>query len=237
MNVVNTIAPIKIEDLKKYFEDKNTTFVVDIESSQLSESKLLTYFSNLDLPIDISSNNRTEKFYELLSAYFRHQLILNLPTIENAAIDVLLEFRSINNFGYDKFIEENREIIQQWSDILDSMPLFNMYCIDSPEIKSWAENHPINEMSTSEGINFVSLLKHERFYEFYKCHDASKAQFYKNYFTMNMFKGSNLYSYWSNEFNPLFLLTFGIANSLFENKEYIEAVKESKKEVENVPSV
>ena len=237
MNIVNTIAPIKIEDLKKYFEDKNTTFLVDIEFSQLTESKLLTYFSNLDLPVDISSNNRTEKFYQLLSAYFRHQLILNLPTIENAAIDVLLEFRSINNFGYDNFIQENKEIIQQWSDILDSMPLFNMYCIDAPEIKSWVENHPLNEMSTSEGINFVSLLKHERFYDFYKCHDGSKAQFYKNYFTMNMFKGSNLYSYWANEFNPMFLLTFGIANSLFDNQDYIGAVKVSKKEVENVSSV
>ena len=237
MNVINTIAPIKIEDLKKYFEDKTTTFVVDIESSQLTESKLLTYFSNLDLPVDVSSNDRTEKFYELLSAYFKHQLILNLPTIENAAIDVLLEFKSINKFGYEKFIAEHQEIIQQWSDILDSMPLFNMYCIDSPEIKSWVESHPLNEMSTPVGINFVSLLKHERFFEFYRAHDTSKAQFYKNYFTMNMFKGSNLYSYWANEFNPLFLLTFGIANSLFTNEEYVAATKESIKEVENVSSI
>lgn len=237
MNIVNTTAPIKIEDLKKYFEDKTTIFLVDLENSQLTESKLLTYFSNLDLPIDLLSNERTEKFYELLSAYFKHQLILNLPTIENAAIDVLFEFKSLHNYGYGKFIEENREIIQQWSDILDSMPLFNMYCIDSPEIKSWVESHTLNEMSTPVGINFVGLFKHERFYEFYRAHDVSKAQFYKNYFTMNMFKGSNLYSYWSSEFNPLFLLTYGIAHSLFTNEEYIGAVKQSIKEVENVSSV
>ena len=54
---------------------------------------------------------------------------------------------------------------------------------------------------------------------------------------MNMFKGSNLYSYWANEFNPLFLLTFGIANSLFTNEEYDAATKESIKEVENVSSI
>ena len=36
-----------------------------------------------------------------------------------------------------------------------------------------------------------------------------------------MFRGKNLYSYWANENNPLFLITFGISEGLqlIENKE------------------
>lgn len=237
MNIIETIAPIPITELKKYFEDKTSIFVIDLESSQLADSKLLTYLSNLDLPADLFSDEKTEKFYALLAAYFKHSLILSLPVIENAAIDVLLEFKGIYNFGYGKFIEEHKAIIQQWVDILDSMPLFNMYCINSSEFKTWVEQHPVNELNTSEGINFVSLFKYERFYEFYAVHDPSSAQFYKNYFTMNMFKGSNLYSYWANEFNPMFLLTFGIANSVFTNEEYIESIKTSISEIENFSSI
>ena len=47
MNVIETTAPIKIEELKKYFADKETFYVIDYANSDLKGSKLLTYLSNL----------------------------------------------------------------------------------------------------------------------------------------------------------------------------------------------
>jgi hypothetical protein len=34
-----------------------------------------------------------------------------------------------------------------------------------------------------------------------------------------MFKGKNLFSFWANENNPLFLLTWGIANNIHNERE------------------
>ena len=49
-NVIKTIAPIAIEDLKKYFLDKSITYNIDYTNSKIKGTKLLTYISNLDIP-------------------------------------------------------------------------------------------------------------------------------------------------------------------------------------------
>lgn len=237
MSVIHTVAPIPLVELKKYFEDKTISFVIDLEQSTLSGAKFLTYIANLDLPVDLLSNEKTEKFNELLVAYFKHPLILNLPVLEKTAIDILLQFKGIADTGHEQFISDNQEIVQRWSDVLDSLCLFNLYCVNSPELKEWVEGHPLNDTSSSEGINFVSLLKNPEFYNFYTKHNPERVQFYKNYFQLNMFKGTNLFSYWSNENNPMFLLTFGIAQASFENENYLEAKRASIKELEDVSFV
>ena len=59
-----------------------------------------------------------------------------------------------------------------------------------------------------------------------------------------MFKGQNLYSYWANENNPMFLLTWGIANGIVTKEQYDASVATSLleiqkeiQELENVPPV
>jgi hypothetical protein len=46
-----------------------------------------------------------------------------------------------------------------------------------------------------------------------------------------MFKGQNLYSFWANENNPMFLLTWGIAVGEVAPDEYVTLLKESIKEI------
>jgi hypothetical protein len=52
-----------------------------------------------------------------------------------------------------------------------------------------------------------------------------------------MFKGKNLYSYWANENNPMFLLTFNIAEGTITGDEYFANIKETIKEIENAAPV
>jgi hypothetical protein len=52
-----------------------------------------------------------------------------------------------------------------------------------------------------------------------------------------MFKGNNLYSYWANENNPMFLLTTSIATGAITGEDYVSAVQETKKEIENASSI
>ena len=237
MTVIKTIAPIAIQDLKLYFTDKSTFYHIDYANSALKNAKLLVYLSNLDLPCDLIIDQVSAEFKELLVAYLHHPLVVNLPLLENAAIDMLLESKGLGSFGYADFIAENADIIKHWTQVLDSLTLYNLYTINSPELKDFVTAHPINETSTAEGINFVSLLKNDKFYDFYAKVDSGNLQFYKNYFDLTMFKGANLYSYWANGANPMFLLTYGVAQGLVKPDEYVEAKNTSLKELQDATSV
>jgi len=221
--IINTIAPISIEDLKKYFENKSVEFIIDYTNSKIKGTKLLTYISNLDIPCDISFNDKNEQ-EELLKEYLNSTVLCSIPSLEILTINLLLEYKEIdieNLIPHKNFIQDNLEIIKQWESKLDSLTLFNMYIVNSPEMQEFAKGFPVDETEELTGINFLSLLKHELFYIYYGKIKESNLKFYTKYFSEYMFRGKNLYSYWATENNPLFLLTFGISEGLqlIENKE------------------
>jgi hypothetical protein len=67
--------------------------------------------------------------------------------------------------------------------------------------------------------------------------DKQDLKFYKKYFEDYMFKGKNLYSYWANENNPMFLLTFGIAGGLVTGDDYVSAKKQTIQELKDVSPI
>jgi hypothetical protein len=52
-----------------------------------------------------------------------------------------------------------------------------------------------------------------------------------------MFKGKNMYAYWANENNPLFLLTYGIAEGVVGGDSYNSHKQKTIEELENVTSI
>jgi hypothetical protein len=239
MNFVNTIAPIPIDELKKYFTDNNTFYIIDYKNSKLKGKKLLTYFSNLEIPVDISfKDTEIDDYFELLKEYFQTEMICNIKSLEKSAIDCLLHFKKIkiNNF-FDKFCIENELLIKEWVKKLDSLTLFNLYSVGSEEFSNFAQSYPSNDTCSLEGINFVSLLKHEEMYELYDIIEKDNLIFYGEYFNKYMFKGKNLFHFWANENNPLFLLTFGIAEGHVNAENYNEAKKITIQEFKDVSSV
>ena len=222
-NIIKTIAPISIEDLKKYFLDKSITYNIDYTNSKLKGSKLLTYISNLDIPCNITFNDKNEQ-EELLKEYLNSPVLCSIPSLEILTINLLLEYKEIdieNLISYKNFIIDNLEIIKQWESKLDSLTLYNMYIVNSPEMQEFAKGFPEDGTEELTGINFLSLLKYEPFYIYYSKIKQSNLKFYTKYFNEYMFKGKNLYEYWATENNPLFLITFGISEGLklTENKE------------------
>jgi hypothetical protein len=235
MNVIKTKAPISIDDLKIYFQDKSTFYNISYEESQLKNDILLTYLGNIELPCDIFFENE-ENLLELTKSYLHFKQIINVPSLEMKVIDLLFQMKGLIETVNKDFIEENYDILEAWAKKLDSLTLFNMWMIDCPEFKEYVEQFPKNETDSLEGINFVSLLKYDVFYEFYALVDESKLEYYSCYFNDYMFKGNNMYHYWSSESNPMFLLTWAIAAGEFSNEAYIAAVKEDSKEFMNVSS-
>ena len=238
MNIIKTAAPIAIEDLKKYFTDKTTFYVINYADSKLKGSKLITYLSNLDLPVDIDLTGcDSEDCYLLLKDYMNSPMLVNIHSLEYFVMSVLSEAKGLSdNLMHKTFIEENKDLITTWINKLDSLTLFNMYIINSDETKKFAESFPKNDTDDITGVNFISLLKHEDFYTLYNKVDKSSLKFYTKYFNEYMFKGKNLYSFWANKNNPMFLLTFAIGNGL-NSQDYIKAKQETIQGMQNATSV
>lgn len=210
MKVIDVTAPFSIEDLKLYFEDDQTFYMVDYENSQLQGIKLLTYLSNLELPCDIGFNSQ-EDFDYMTKEYLLANFIINVPTLEERVINLLLQMKGIVELTEKSFIDDNVEILTTWTKKLDSLSLYNLYTVESDELKDYVKAFPEDNTKDLTGINFVSLLKHERFYLFYANVIEHHKTYYKSYFDEYMFKGNNLFSYWANVNNPMFLLTSAIA--------------------------
>jgi hypothetical protein len=239
MNIIKTTAPISIENLKKYFVDKDTFFHIDYKSSSLKGKKLLTYLSNLEIPSDIDFTNCSDdEFFEVLQDYFLSEQICNIKFLERAAITVLKEKSGVADTDFfKKFIENNTDIIDQWLSKIYSLSLFNMYVVDVPEFKQFVSEYPLDTTDSLVGVNFLSLLKHEDFCDLYQKIDQTQLKFYKTYFEEYMFKGKNLYSYWANENNPMFLLTFSIASGTITGDEYAAVMRETIEELKNATPV
>jgi len=218
--IIETKAPIDIEDLKKHFTDKDVSYIIDYKISDLKGEKLLTYLSNLDLPCDLKNIND-----ELMKNYFHSSSIVKCKALEERAIDILHQFKTVNKNSYDseasKFISENLEIVQKWVKKLDSLSLYNLHIVGENAFKEYVEGHPQDDTDELEGINFISILNNTRFFEYYGKVDDKNLTYYTKYFNDYMFRGKNPFEYWANENNPLFLLTWDIARG--NGKDYIEA--------------
>lgn len=224
MQIVETTAPISLNHLKLYFTDKNTKYIIDYENSQLKGELLLTYLGNLELPCDLKIEN-IESMYDLLTQYLSFKQIISIPCLEDKAIDILFQYKGLIETSDDKFINDNIEIIQSWAKKLDSLTLYNMWIIETDEFKDFVKTHPENDTDSIEGINFVSLLKHQHFYSYYNIMNEANLEYYSTYFNEYMFKGNNLFAYWAHENNPLFLLTWSIASGQMNPDEYISSLR------------
>jgi len=229
MKVIETTAPISIDNLKSYFIDKTISFKIDYANSQLKGDKLLTYLANVDIPADIAVTEDNEEFFPLLKTYFEFPFILSVATLEKAATQAILQKRGIiePNEKFSKFIDDNLLIIEQWESILDSLTLYNFTILNVEDFNNFVQEFPKATFpETLTGINFVSLLKNEYFYDFYLASKKENVKNYESLFKDYIFKGKNLLAYWGVKQNPLFLLTYGIAEGLVEIGESGPVVKD-----------
>jgi hypothetical protein len=238
MNIIETTAPISIENLKKYFNDQTTFFVIDYKNSSLKGTKLLTYLSNLDIPSDINFTGcSSDECFDMIKEYLNSTMIVNIPALESAVINILHQTKNLVQVTDKEFIDDNKEILDKWISKLESLSLFNMHIIGNGIFEEFVSSFEVDTSSELIGVNFISLLKNEHFYSFYNNTDKKSLKFYTHYFNDYMFKGKNMYSYWANENNPLFLLTYGISEGIVEGNSYNSHKQKTIEELENVTPV
>lgn len=233
-NIVKTIAPIPIEDLKKYFANKDVQFVIDYSNSKLAGNRLLTYISNLDIPSNIDfTNSSREEVESLLKEYLKSTVLVNVFSLEMLAIRVLSEYKNVH-IGekiFESFVEDNLDLIKAWASKINSLTLYCLYSIESEETKNFVRTFEEDDTDDMQGINFVNLIKHESIFNLFENIDRNELKYYSKYFNDYMFRGKNLYSFWASETNPMFLLTYGIISGELKSKEYFSAKRQSIQEV------
>ena len=141
--MIETIVPIDLKNLKRYFEDKTESYLIDYKNSKMKGAQFLTYISNLDIPCDLANYDD-----ELLLAYFETQMLVSIPRLERAAMQVLFEHKGFlknvvhwtdtTKGVHGAFISQNLEIIEQWANKLESLPLYNMSIIGEGAFKDFA---------------------------------------------------------------------------------------------------
>ena len=235
MNIIETTAPITIENLKLFFENKETKYLIDYEKSILKEEKLLVYLSNLEIPCDIKFSN-VESFDELLKIYLKSSVIVKIPSLEFGLIDLLLQYNEINTMVDVEFIKEIEEDLAIWSNKLKSLSLYNVYTINDESMQNWVKQFPEDDTTETKGINFVSLLSNSELYRIFEKVNQSELKYYSSYFEKYMFKGQNLFSFWANENNPMFIINNGIASGSLDNTEYFNAQNKTIQELIDVSS-
>lgn len=238
MNLIETTAPISIENLKKYFTDKSTRYVIDYKNSTIKDLKLITYLSNLDIPADVSFKDCTEdEVYSFLTSYMNSTMIVNLQTVENMVVDIIGQVKGIYSVQDQKFIDSNKEIIDHWIARIDSLTLYNMYIVGEETFKEFVTSHEEDSTDSLIGVNFVSLIKNNFFSDLLSTVDETKLKYFSTYFNEYMFKGKSLYSYWAVGENPLFLLTFSISSGNLTSEDYTKAMNNSLEEIKNASPV
>lgn len=215
MKYINAVAPIAIDQIKEYFKDKNTMFIIDYNESKLQDKVFLTYLSNLDIPCDINFDTTPrEKVFQLLASYTDIKNICNIPVLNVMIAEIILKSIGVNSnilFSKDHFtneeiytfIENNKDTLIKWLDFIDSSMVFLLYSYkDLNEKLKVEESFEVIDDHNYVGLNVVNLFKIPGFLELYFSSTKQlKMLYFKQQFETYMFKGKAFFEYYNNDVN------------------------------------
>lgn len=210
---IETQAPIPPAELKRKFSE-DVEFILDYDAGRFKGKTLMVYLSNLDIKVQLKLNDEASAL-ELLAEYLKITTLVKIPEMENLAINMLLAHLGRPNFlDFDPsaFLAENKASLDMWERRINSLTLFAMYSLDKEKYKDYIESFPEDPDDGVTGLNFVHLIKHELFPLLLADVPESKWNWNKKYFTEYMFAGANLFKYFADDNNPLFVGILAISD-------------------------
>lgn len=225
MKIKDTVAPIPIDLLKEYFSDDSIIFNIDYSESLLKGDKIITYLSNLDVPCKLTGWDKvsTEDKFSFIKDYMNAKLVINITELEVCVLKILYEaaeysffinYANVENIldkeEIDKFVKENKELIDKWLIMLASCSVYGVYTITEFQQAVKDEYETIDDYDYC-GVNFVRLLQHEITQELITA-ERDDVYYFEKQFNEPMFKGKNLFAYWQNDANTLAIMSWGISS-------------------------
>jgi hypothetical protein len=220
IDIKEVTAPLKVEELKDFIENKNKRYIINYQKSEIKDSILLNYLSNLELPCELDLQNEDYKSKEsLILAYLNSKNMIELSSLSLNVAMILLERRGVVTdqvfinplFSKEEvklFINSHEDVLNKWEHFIESSIVYSLYILKDldreNDIKSLAPN--IDD-SNYVGLNIVHLFKIPSFMElFFMAPVKHEPSFFVRQFEEYMFRGANLYDFFLHENNSMFTL-------------------------------
>ena len=215
--IISCVAPIDIDHLKKYFNNKNLQFHINYSQSKLQNKKLFTYLSNLDVPSDLvlPDNMKFNEKSELLYEYMTLPFIIKLPLFNLAVSSVIFRKKGFDlkdaypdpyftEEEIDCYIDEHEDIVTRWTTFLDSCTIYAQKCIPELDIEDFLTGgiETITDRNYT-GYSIVNLFSLDFFFHNYYQKSLGTLYYFKPQFEEYMFLGKNLFAYFATKHNFL----------------------------------
>lgn len=237
-NIRSTTAPLQIDQIKEFFENKSLFFIVDYGKSQIKGNMFLTYLANLDLPFEVDLNNASlqEKF-DIVKIYMETRNLNNSDVLRLTVAELLLTYKGISVEGLfrnsiftqdqkTQFIEMNQDIFRKWDQFFSSCLIYLIKSFPdlNDELKVEQQFRVVND-ANYVGLNVIQLFGMPGFIEFFFSKQSQEELcYFKPQFEEYMFKGKNLFDYFNCEENTLMLLMTAVLNNSIKPQDLINFV-------------
>lgn len=205
MEYINTTIPFTDEQLDKYFDDIEAYyFLIDLDNSEYRGKQLLTYIYNSGMNASIVSDKFSDRLEEILVEYITTTKIVNIQSLNDIWIDILLylnEHKNFENNDYNKFIKnfitKHDNLVKELNAVLRSLKYFLITSIildENEEISSTTQFLSVKH-------NIVSLRNGIDFWRYLDIIEPDENNVYKE-FIDNSFDGKKIAYFFFMEFNP-----------------------------------
>ncbi|MNR87699.1 hypothetical protein D3C72_185980 [compost metagenome] len=245
--IIETPAPISMENLQKSFADDQLAFVIDYETSVLKGKQLLVYLSNLEIPCDIkiSQNVTKEERFALIAEYMSFRNILGCASLALTVGTILTAAKDIDDFYHNvenpilnadeiiEFIMDNQIMVSKWVVFMDSMIVFTMLA-NQNYVKAFgspAEKYENIDDDAAVGNNFIHLFDIPQFMELYFSVPGTRFYYFVKQFEDYMFAGQNLFFHFMKDTNPLPAIVEAMGSVEYETEDFLnQAIEQTERQ-------
>lgn len=244
MTTKNVTLPLNQADLKAFFENKETVFNVKYSESALKGKMFLVYLSNLELKIEIDlSDTPVEEKLSLVREYFNLSHIIQSQTLINISMQILFYVKQshiqlsdpLSDQEVEQFVAENQELISKWVHFLDSSLLYIQLCFN--DLEDVVDFEGIEEIDDIlyVGQNVVHLYGQPSFMtNYFSGLPPIRISNFKRQFNEYMFKGANLFKFFSHENNEMVCLLQGLLSEEVPVETFIESMEQAEEFIRQV---
>lgn len=234
-NIRMVTAPLKIETIKEFFENKDLFFIVNYAESQIKGNMFLTYLSNLDLAYELDMTKApVEEKFELIRIYMETRNLNNSDVLKLTVAELMLIHKGIDTSEMfnstvltdeekTQFIQKHPDLISKWDQFIDSSYIYMIKSLPklNDEMKIEGQFKEVTDPNFI-GLNVVQMYGIPGFLDTYLASPPrQEICYFKHQFEDYMFNGKNLYHYFYCPENTVLLALEAVCANQVSGEEFI----------------
>jgi hypothetical protein len=208
--IIETTVPIPVEQLREIIDTSDVKVIVDLTLSSVKPIQALIYLSNLDLDVDVRFDDADR--LAVLDAYLNLPTLLKCPLLETMVLELILHLKGIIHVDYVdvEWCNQRREVTTKWASLIESTILFIPSIVDEDDMPKVSESFTEDTTNDMIGVNFVNVFDNELFPLVFRRINWSLVKNYSHYFKDYMYKGHNLFSFWTRPENTVHAMVMAL---------------------------